>query len=147
MKPTEHDIRSMETKLDRICKSIQEQSENITKYERRKKIVVIDDNEEWCDLIKARFMDQGEDIITVSHSFELGKVVVRNDIKAVLIDLYLGGTDGFKILEMLGGEKFAKILVSIDNPESIPENAVFISKSKEPHDFVREVLDYLAAVS
>lgn len=62
-----------------------------------KKILVVDDDENICELIRLYFEKEGYDVVTVHNGLEVATVFMSEKPDLILLDLMLPGKDGYDI--------------------------------------------------
>lgn len=69
----------------------------------KKKILIIDDEEDLCEILKYNLTNAGYDA-DVSYSAEDAFTKLKNGYDLLLLDVMLGGISGFKLAELIRGD-------------------------------------------
>ncbi|MBN2439935.1 MAG: response regulator [Spirochaetales bacterium] len=83
----------------------------------KKSILIIDDDQKFCEEFKEIFEDEGYYVKTVHNGFA-GKEILENEIfDILLLDIKIPGLNGFEILEWLKQNNYRiKIMVLTGRP-------------------------------
>lgn len=74
-------------------------------------ILVVDDDEEICDLIRSYLEDEGYSVSTAGSAGELHKIMPNQQFDAVFVDIRLPDGDGFSLVKDLRGTYSGAILM------------------------------------
>ena len=69
-----------------------------------KKILIIDDEIDLCELIAELAEDAGLDVRTLSDSAEVAETIAAFQPEAIMMDLMMPGTDGVELLRQLSSQ-------------------------------------------
>jgi DNA-binding NtrC family response regulator len=67
--------------------------------DRSRKILVIDDEVRWCELLKDTLVGEGFDVTVASNSTLASQLINQVDFDVILTDLRMAGKDGLELLE------------------------------------------------
>jgi len=67
--------------------------------DRLRKILVIDDEARWCDLLKDTLAGEGFDVTVANNSTLASDLIRQVDFDVILTDLRMAGKDGLQLLE------------------------------------------------
>jgi len=67
--------------------------------DRSRKLLVIDDEVRWCQLLNDTLTSEGFDVTVVSNSTTASQLINQVDFDVILTDLRMAGKDGLQLLE------------------------------------------------
>ncbi len=107
-------------------------------------LLVVEDNDSLCDLLRLYFMRYGYHIRTANNGESALDIIDNDEIHLVLLDLMLPGIDGFSVLRHLrkrSGDKPPYVIVISALTSTKDRNLVFELGANEymdkPFHFVR----------
>jgi two-component system, OmpR family, response regulator len=82
-------------------------------------ILVVDDQQEICDLVRDYLTDEGFRVSTVNDGAEMRGVIARDAVDLVILDLGLRGEDGLQLARELRGQSDIGIIIATGRGETV----------------------------
>ncbi|MFH1436648.1 MAG: response regulator [Pseudomonadota bacterium] len=103
--------------------------------DKKKKVVLVDDEEDFCFFVKANLENTGElDVITAASGKEGIELVLREKPDVVILDLFMPGMSGRQVAETLRGRV---------ETQSLP--IIFFTAMAGEEDMKRELVESIGA--
>lgn len=118
----------------------------------KKKILVVDDEVDFTELMKVRLEASGYDVIITNNGEDALNIVKKNKPDAVLLDIMMPGTDGLTVLKQVRAADARLpvfMITAFSNEERIKlagklNASGFIVKSR--HDISEEIKNITSAI-
>ncbi|KNF06958.1 response regulator PleD [Gottschalkia purinilytica] len=104
-----------------------------TEENKRKKILILDDDVLTLNIIKDAFEMRGHSIITTSKSYDAIKIITELDIDLIISDIVLPELDGFKILELLKRKNMHVPVIFLTAKQVIQDKIEALSKGVDDY--------------
>lgn len=119
----------------------------------KKQILIVDDEEDICDLIQYHLEDNGFQTLTSNNSWDALNLLSKNKPNLIILDLMLPGIDGLNLCRLIKEEKETSeipimLITARSDKQTIDKGyemgaSDYITKPFNCRDLVNRVYNYL----